>query len=45
VYNTQGKWMESFKVNANGSIALGQDWSAGLYMITNGEESIHLIKE
>jgi hypothetical protein len=45
VYNTQGKWMESFKLNANGSIALGQDWSAGLYMITNGEESIHLIKE
>ncbi len=45
VYNAQGQWVQNFNLKANSSMLIGNNWSSGLYMLTNGQESIRLIKE
>jgi hypothetical protein len=45
VINAQGQWVESLKLTPNSSVLIGETWASGLYVITNGEESIRLIKE
>ena len=45
VTNAQGQWVESLKLAPNSSVLIGETWASGLYVITNGEESIRLIKE